>query len=59
MINIALKGFEKTFTQIEAHAVMAERLVRDLAIEEALQIEIKDTLSHNKQYYVQCFDLSY
>ena len=28
---------EKTFTQIEANAGMAERLVRDLAIEEALQ----------------------
>ena len=31
---------EKTFTKIEAHAGMVERLVRYLAIEEALQEEI-------------------
>ena len=31
----------KTFTKIEAHAGMTEQLVRDLAIEEALQVEIK------------------
>ena len=30
---------------------MAERLVRDLAIEEALQEEIKDTLEVNNQSY--------
>ena len=30
---------------------MAERLVRDLAIEEALQEEIKDTLEGNNQSY--------
>ena len=30
---------------------MAERLVRDLAIEEALQEEIKDILEHNNQSY--------
>ena len=30
---------------------MAERLVRDLAIEEALQEEIKDTLERNNQSY--------
>ena len=35
---------EKTFTKIEAHAGMAERLVRDLAIEEAPREEIKHTL---------------
>ena len=35
---------EKTFTIIEANASMAERLVRDLAIEEALHEEIKHTL---------------
>ena len=34
----------KTFTKIEENAGIAERLVRDLAIEEALQEEIKDTL---------------
>ena len=37
---------------------MAERLVRDLAIEEALQDEIKDTLEHNKQSYVNWCALS-
>ena len=30
---------------------MAERLVRDLAIEQALQEEIKDTLEHKNQSY--------
>ena len=30
---------------------MAKRLVRDLAIEEALQEEKKDTLEHNNQSY--------
>ena len=42
---------KKTFTEIEAHAGMAKRLVRDLAIEEALQEEIKHTLEHNNQSY--------
>ena len=42
---------KKTFTKVEAHAGMAERLVRDLAIEEALQDEIKDTLEHNNRSY--------
>ena len=43
--NLPWKGFEKkTFTKIEAHAGMAKRLLRDLAIEEALQDEIKHTL---------------
>ena len=37
---------------------MSERLVRDLAIEEALQIEIKYTLAHNNKSYVQWCDLS-
>ena len=30
---------------------MAERLVRDLAIEEDIQEEIRDTLEHNNQSY--------
>ena len=42
---------EKTFTKIEARAGMAELLVRDLAIEEALQEKIKNTLEHNNQSY--------
>ena len=37
---------------------MAERLVRDLAIEEDPQIEIQSTLSHNNQSYVQWYSLS-
>ena len=45
VLNLPWQGFEKkTFTKIEAHAGTAERLVRYLAIEEALQEEIKDTL---------------
>ena len=52
IFNLPWKGFEKkTFTEIEAHAGMAKRLVRDLAIEEALQEEIKYTLEHNNQSY--------
>ena len=37
---------------------MAEWMVRDLVIEEAPQIKIKDTLSHSNQSYVQWCDLS-
>ena len=45
MLNLPWKGFEKkTFTETEAHAGMAEWLVIYLAIEEALQDEIKDTI---------------
>ena len=39
-----LAGVQNKFTNIEAYAGMAERLVRYLAIEEDLQEEIKDTL---------------
>ena len=46
-----LAGIRVFFTKIEAYAGMAERLVRDLVIEEALQKEIKDTLEHNNQSY--------
>ena len=42
---------KKTFPNIEAEAGMAERLVRDLEIEQALQEEIKDTLEHNNKSY--------
>ena len=38
---------------------MAERLVRYLAIEKALQEEIKDTLEHNNQSYGDWCALSY
>ena len=45
LLNLPWQGFEKkNFTKIEAHAGMAERLVRYLAIEEALQEEIKHTI---------------
>ena len=48
MLNLPWKGFQKkTFPNIEAEAGIAERLVRDLAIEEVLQEEIKYTLEHN------------
>ena len=41
-----LGGFE-IFSQL--HAGMAERLVRDLAIEEYLQIKMTATISHSSQ----------
>ena len=52
MMNLPWQGFEKKKnTKIEAYAGMSEPLVRYLAIEEALQEEIKDTLEYNKQSY--------
>ena len=42
---------EKNLTKIESNAGMAEWMVKDLAIEEALQEEIKDTLECNNQSY--------
>ena len=58
-MNLPWQGFgEKTFTKIEAYTGMAERLVRDLAIEEALQDEIKDTLEQKNQSCVDWFALS-
>ena len=52
VLNLPWKGFgKKTFPDIEAEAGMAEQLVRYLAIEKALQEEIKDTLEHNNQSY--------
>ena len=36
--------WKNTFTKIEAYAGMTERMVIDLAISEALQNEIKETL---------------
>ena len=52
VLNVPWKGFDrKTFTKIEAHAGMEERMVRDLEIEEALQEEIKYTLERNNQSY--------
>ena len=52
MLNLPWQVFERNiFTKIEAYAGMSEQLVRDLAIEEALQEEIKDTLEHNNQSY--------
>ena len=59
MLNLPWKGFQKkTFPNIEAEAGMAERLVRYLAIEQALQEEIKDTLEHNNQSYGDWCNLS-
>ena len=59
VLNLPWKGFEKkNFTKIEAHAGMAERLVGYLAIEEALQEEIKQTLEHKNQSYGDWCDLS-
>ena len=47
-LNIPWQGFN-FFTKIEAYAGMEERLVRDLAIEESLHDEIRDTLEYNNQ----------
>ena len=56
MLNQPWQGFEKkTFKKIEAYAGMSERMMRDLAIEEALQDELKDTLEHkNQSYFKRC-----
>ena len=59
ILNIPWQGFRgETFTKIEAYAGMEKRMVRDLTIEEALQDEIKDTLEHNNQSYVDWCDLA-
>ena len=42
---------KKNITKIEAHAGIAERMVRDLVIKEAFQKEIIDRLEHNYQSY--------
>ena len=49
MLNLSWQGFGGGVTIIGAYAGMAERLVRYLEIEVALQDEIKDTLEHNNQ----------
>ena len=49
---------EKNLHKIEAHVGMAQRLVRDLEIQEDLQDEIKHTLEHNNQSYGEWCDLS-
>ena len=47
VLNLPWQGFGgETFTKIEKHAGMADRLVRDLAIKEAIQTKIKATLAH-------------
>ena len=59
MLNLPWQGFrKKTFTKIEAYAGMVKRPVRYLATGEALQDEIKDTLEHNNQSYVDWCDIS-
>ena len=48
-MNLPWQGFKKKiFTNIESEAGMAERLMRYLAIEEALHDEIKETLEQKK-----------
>ena len=52
MLNPIWRVFEKkTFTKIKEYASMAKPMVIDLAVEEALQEEIKDALEHNNQSY--------
>ena len=56
--ELALARIQRKITKIEAHADMAERLVRYLVIEEALQNEIKDTLKQKNQSYFEWCALS-
>ena len=58
MLDLPWQESGKTFTKIEAYPVMAERLVRDLAIEEALQTEIYKNLEHKNQSNVNWCALS-
>ena len=51
-MNLPWQGLKQIFTKIEAYAGMAERLARDLAIEKALQNEIKEKLKHKNHSYV-------
>ena len=52
MLNPTWKGFKKkALTKTKVTAGMTKPMVRDLAIEEALQEEIKNTLEHNNQSY--------
>ena len=45
---------EKKLSQkIEKHAGMAEQLMRDVAIEEALKIKIKATLEHKNKSFIK------
>ena len=57
MLNLPWRGLN-VFTKIEAHAGMVERLVRYLAIEEALQDEIKETTGQKDYSYFDWCDLS-
>ena len=51
MLNLPWQGFDrKTFTEIEAHAVMAKRQVRYLAIKQVSQKEKKTGKNNNKSY---------
>ena len=45
----SLSGILKNCKKVKAHAGIEERLTRDLVIKEALQIEIKATLSYKNQ----------
>ena len=49
MLNITWQGLKENFTKIEANSGMYDLTMRDLAIEEALQMEIRATLSHKNQ----------
>ena len=55
-INKFIENSESTLAE---YVVMIDQLVKDLAIEEAFQDEIKYTLEHNNQSYVDWGALSY
>ena len=55
LLILPWKGSTKSFTKIEVHAGMAEQLVKDFVIEEALRTEIKETLEHkNLSHFDLC-----
>ena len=55
----SLAGLKRTLKKIEANSGMTEWLMIDLAIAEALQMEIKYTISHNNQSCLKLWYLSY
>ena len=58
MLILSCQGSEEIITKIEAYAGMSEQLARYLAIGEALQDKILDTLEHYKKSFVNWCDIS-
>ena len=49
MLNLPWKGSKKYFIKIESNSGMSKQLMKDLVIEETLQMYIKATISHINQ----------